>query len=186
MKLIDVTTLPATSWKNGGGATRTIALSPADASFDNFDWRVSIAEVSSAGDFSRFPGVDRVILLLDGDGMILHFTHDSVALTTHYEAFNFSGDDAIRSELVNGSTRDLNVMTRRGRTHADVQVSQSEFRARPADAGIFYCARGAFSTGPVNLNAGCALHLDHPGDLSFTPQTPDALLIAVLVTLEYS
>ncbi|HTB11010.1 MAG TPA: HutD family protein [Bryobacteraceae bacterium] len=186
MKLIDVTTLPAAPWKNGGGATRTIAVSPPDANFDNFDWRVSIAEVSSSGEFSLFPGVDRTILLLDGDGMILHLAHASVALTTPREPFNFSGDDAVQQELVNGPTRDFNVMTRRGRTHAEVQIHTDRFRSPAADSAVFYCASGAFNIGSVNLNTGCALLLNHLDEINFTPQTPDALLIAVLVTLEYS
>jgi hypothetical protein len=186
MRLIDVTALPSTPWKNGGGATRTIAVSPPDADFDNFDWRVSIAEVSSSGEFSRFPGVDRTILLLDGAGMNLHLADADFPLTTPFEPYKFSGDDVVRSELVNGPTRDFNVMTRRGRGHAGVQVHQSGFQFPASDAAIFYCALGAFRTGSVDLNSRQALLLDHPEEISFASQTPDSVLIAVLVKLEYS
>ena len=49
-------------WRNGGGVTRELASSPEGV--DDFDWRVSIAEVTASGDFSRFPGVDRTIVRL--------------------------------------------------------------------------------------------------------------------------
>ncbi len=58
-------------WKNGGGTTTEIAIFPERAELGAFDWRVSIAEVSSEGPFSRFPGYDRTIMLLEGKGMIL-------------------------------------------------------------------------------------------------------------------
>jgi environmental stress-induced protein Ves len=180
MKAIDVSTLPASPWKNGGGSTRTIAVSPPESGFDDFDWRVSIADVVSSGEFSRFPGVDRIILLLDGAGMVLHFNGGSVALTTPYEPLPFSGDEAVRSELLNGATRDFNVMTRRGRATADVKIVQSKVRLA-ADAGVFFCPRGAFRTANADLEAGSALLVDRPEENSFEPRRPDAVMIAVLI-----
>jgi environmental stress-induced protein Ves len=58
--IIRAADLKAVPWKNGGGATREIAASPPGAAFDAFDWRVSVAEVSVAGAFSMFEGIDRV------------------------------------------------------------------------------------------------------------------------------
>jgi len=180
---INVSALPASPWKNGGGTTRTIAVSPPDASLDDFDWRISIAEVVSSGDFSRFPGIDRTILLLDGAGMMLHINHDGILpITALFEPYTFSGDDVARAELVNGSTRDFNVMTRRGRAHAEVTVWQSDFRVK--DAAVLFCARGAYRIdGGESLCAGWALHVDRPSsEIRFTTQTPDAVMIAVLLT----
>ena len=57
--------LPATPWKNGGGLTREIVCMPHGGGLDSFDWRVSIAHIASNGPFSTFPGVDRVITLLE-------------------------------------------------------------------------------------------------------------------------
>jgi len=181
MAPIQVSALPASPWKNGGGSTRTIAVFPPEAGFDDFDWRVSIADVASSGEFSRFPGVDRTILLLDGEGMLLHFDGGSVALTTLHEPLPFSGDDLVRSELINGSTRDFNVMTRRGRAKADVKVVQSEVQLA-ADAAVFFCPRGAFRSASADLEAGWAFLVDRPEqEISFKPQTADAVMIAVLI-----
>src|SRR5580658_10488529 len=101
MTPMDVSALPSSPWKNGGGATRTIAVSPPGAGFDDFDWRVSIADVASSGEFSRFPGIDRTILLLDGAGMTLHLEDGQVLpLTAPFQPQEFSGDQVVRSALV--------------------------------------------------------------------------------------
>jgi environmental stress-induced protein Ves len=183
MDPIQVSALPPTPWKNGGGSTRTIAIFPPEAGFHDFDWRVSVADVESSGEFSRFPGVDRTILLLDGDGMILHFDNRSVALTTPYEPFAFSGDDRVRSELINGSTSDFNVMTRRGRAKADVKIVQSEVQLS-ADAAVFYCPRGAFHSVSAGLEAGWAFLVDRPvREMSFKPRTGGSVMMAALITM---
>ncbi|HEV7980797.1 HutD family protein [Amycolatopsis sp.] len=53
-------------WKNGGGVTREVA-----GGFSDFGWRVSVADVSTSGPFSVFPGVDRTIMGVEGSGMVL-------------------------------------------------------------------------------------------------------------------
>ena len=58
-------------WKNGGGLTREVASSPPGSALTDFDWRISFAEVAAGGPFSTFPGVDRVIILIDGPAMAL-------------------------------------------------------------------------------------------------------------------
>ena len=50
-------------WKNGGGVTSELARSP---QADEFDWRLSVAEVATDGPFSQFPGIDRLLVLLSG------------------------------------------------------------------------------------------------------------------------
>jgi uncharacterized protein len=66
---IDVRALPTQRWKNGAGTTREVARGPADASFDDFDWRISLAEIERDAPFSAFPGIERCIVLLQGTGM---------------------------------------------------------------------------------------------------------------------
>ena len=88
-------TLPAMPWKNGGGTTQEIASWPRGAGLDSFGWRVSIATIATAGPFSVFEGVDRSIMLLEGDGVRL-FTHDGRVehrLDVPHRPFAFSGDE---------------------------------------------------------------------------------------------
>lgn len=58
-------------WKNGGGETVEIAVFPTNAGVDAFDWRISIATVATNGPFSIFPGIDRTLSILSGEGMTL-------------------------------------------------------------------------------------------------------------------
>jgi environmental stress-induced protein Ves len=180
---MNIDALPASPWKNGGGLTRTIAVSPPGAGLDDFDWRVSIAEVASAAKFSLFPGVDRTILLLDGAGMTLQTNDGVVPLTEPFVPYAFSGDDIVRYRLVNGSTHDFNVMTRRGRARAEVNLWRSESRHQvTSDAAVFFCPRGAGLINGAELHSGWALQLDRPAsEINFVPQTLDALIIAVLI-----
>ena len=52
--------LPREPWRNGAGWTRPVARAEADGSGGGeLLWRVSLAEISQAAPFSRFPGLDR-------------------------------------------------------------------------------------------------------------------------------
>ncbi|HWV09358.1 MAG TPA: HutD family protein, partial [Pseudomonas sp.] len=68
-RLIDLATTPCTPWKNGGGETRELAIEPAGAALDEFEWRISSARVTAPGGFSSFPGIDRSLAILNGDGL---------------------------------------------------------------------------------------------------------------------
>jgi uncharacterized protein len=102
----------ARPWKNGGGTTRDIAVSPSGASLDTFDWRLSLAQVDRDGPFSRFDNVDRTLVLLSG-AMTLHERDRRIDLVRN-EPFAFEGERLIEATVA-GSTLDFNVMTRRGR-----------------------------------------------------------------------
>jgi len=123
-------------WKNGGGITTEIARSSEGG--DEFEWRVSIAEIAQDGDFSVFPNVDRTLMLLDGGGVELEFGEDQpVQLTQRYSRHRFPGEAPVFCRLLNGPTRDFNLMLRRG-------VVEGELMARPivgpmvffAEAGV--------------------------------------------------
>jgi uncharacterized protein len=101
-----------TRWKNGGGWTREVIRSPAQN--DQWSWRLSIAEIEKDGPFSEFPGVDRELILLSGEGMHLHFADgDSHTLLPPHGALRFAGEQALNAELIDGPTQDFNVMWRR-------------------------------------------------------------------------
>jgi environmental stress-induced protein Ves len=107
-------------WRNGGGTTREIAIGPAGASPTDFDWRISIADVTAGGPFSAYPGVDRVIMLVAGTSMLLRVDDAQHALGP-LEPFAFAGESRTTCE-VPGPSRDLNVMTRRADATATVEV----------------------------------------------------------------
>jgi len=151
-------------WKNGAGRTTEIAVHPPGAALDAFAWRVSIADVERDGPFSRFPGIDRTIVLLAGSGMRLagpatspegpgmdrkglgmgpKGTAREVELTTRFVAHDFSGDDAIDCTLLAGPCRDFNAMFRRGRARGRVAVVRdSPARLESAHFRVSYAAKG--------------------------------------------
>jgi uncharacterized protein len=100
-------------WKNGGGATREIAVHRDARLHDDFLWRLSIATVARPGPFSRFEGVDRSIAVMSGEGMLLRSSGGIALVAEGAPPFSFDGETEISSELLGGPTIDLNVMTRR-------------------------------------------------------------------------
>ncbi|MFP5078014.1 HutD family protein [Rhizobium sp. YIM 134829] len=102
-------------WKNGGGETMEIAVHPTNSGLEDFGWRVSMARVESDGHFSLFPGIDRTLALLEGDGMALAIDGAAERLVTPAtEPLTFPADRPTEARLVGGPILDLNVMTRRG------------------------------------------------------------------------
>ena len=133
----DLQTLPAMAWKNGGGVTREIVREPAGSSLDGFDWWVSVADIAAAGPFSRFVGIDRHLLLLEGDGVNLTSTEAgmNVNLLADDTVLAFSGDVDMNSQLLGGTVRDFNVMVKRGMWQAQVNV-WTEAVSVEAQAGL--------------------------------------------------
>lgn len=121
MRLIHHSTLKAAPWKNGGGETREIAAFPAGAGFGDFDWRLSIATIAEDGAFSAFPGIDRTLVLLSGNGVALRLDNGPEHVLRPGDLVTFAGEQAARSRLLDGTVRDLNVMLRRGRVTAQVE-----------------------------------------------------------------
>src|SRR6187402_1017158 len=95
-------------WRNGGGTTTELVLGPEMAG--RFLYRVSIADVTSDGAFSRFAGYDRHIVLIEGAGMTLDAqAHGRVELAP-FEPHSFSGDWDVHGTLVAGAVRDFNLI----------------------------------------------------------------------------
>ena len=109
------------AWSNGGGTTYEVLTEPEGAGLDGFDWRISLAEVAASGPFSPFPGIDRTLVLVDGAGMELEIDGATTAVRRH-AVVRFAGEQSVSCRLTHGPTRDLNVMTRRGRCTALVDV----------------------------------------------------------------
>lgn len=101
-------------WKNGGGTTADVAVHPPGAVFDGFDWRISMADVARDGPFSRFPGVDRTLVLAQGRDLTLTVEGRSHRLAEPGDLLAFSGEADTVATLGHGPIRDINIMSRRG------------------------------------------------------------------------
>ncbi|CAB3773730.1 hypothetical protein GQ57_31695 [Burkholderia sp. MSh2] len=143
--LIRAADLVASPWKNGGGVTREIGAFPPGAALDAFAWRVSVADVGTAGPFSRFDGVDRTLVLLSGAGMTLAAEDGTRhVLDAPLSRADFAGETAIDATLHEGATRDFNLMTRRSAARGTLDVWRAgAHRIERADTVLLYCATGA-------------------------------------------
>jgi len=112
--------LTAVPWRNGGGVTRQVVSAGGSGSQD-FDWRISIADVNEPGPFSSFPGVDRIITVVEGEGMDLVIDGVEHVLGLH-EPLSFDGASQTSCSRLAGPLRDLNVMTRNDRLSATVAI----------------------------------------------------------------
>jgi uncharacterized protein len=116
MRIIRAADCRRMPWKNGGGETVEIAISPEGAGFDDFDWRLSMARVEGDGPFSQFAGVDRTLAVLEGEGIFLYVEgRIPFSLTRHSDPLSFPADVPARAALIAGPITDLNMMTRRGK-----------------------------------------------------------------------
>lgn len=159
LRIVRGAALHATPWKNGGGVTREIATDPVGAGLESFAWRASVAEVERSGPFSRFPGVDRTLVLLSGAGMHLVEAHGAThALMQPLAVARFDGAVALDAQLVDGATRDFNLMVRRDRVQAALDIWVAP-KARTcvfdADTALIFCARGTLEVRLDGEGHGC-------------------------------
>ena len=186
-----------TPWKNGRGFTDELALWPARASFErgDFDWRIARAAVAEAGPFSAFKGFDRVLVITAGDGLVLeHGKHAPRARVRPLEPYKFSGDWPTSAGLSGGGVDDFNVLTRRGRFAAEVQVVKLGRRRmrEPLDSAhaFVHVLRGGANvriTGeeqPFELQPGesvLATELEARDELDTAGKSDDALALLVRI-----
>jgi len=164
-------------WKNGLGETIEIAVFPRGAGIGDFDWRVSMATVATDGPFSLFPGIERTLSVLSGDGLTL-YRADGTAHGMHEDSapYSFPADEQVDATLAGGPITDLNVMTRRGRFHHRVErVHLDGSVALPAgeDTVLVFCLQGQAS-----LREGAGSTLIGAGEsLLFGEAVPGTILV---------
>lgn len=151
-------------WKNGGGLTREIALHPPGSGMEDFEWRVSTAEVAADGPFSRFDGIDRTLVILDGAGFVLAIEGSGpLRLTPASDPHAFPADVPTAATLLAGPVTDLNVMARRGVWSSQVdRLEVAEATKLTCDAAVcLILALDPLSLGGiVALEPGDVLRLD--------------------------
>ncbi len=111
-------------WKNGGGVTRELLRLPADGG-DDWTLRISVADIGADGPFSPFPGITRWFAVLTGAGVRLTFPERTLDVRRGDPPLRFDGAVAPGCTLLDGPTRDLNVMVRADR--ADSLVTPATF-----------------------------------------------------------
>ena len=152
--------LPRERWRNGAGWTRTVCAREVDG---QLWWRVSVADITAAGPFSAFAGMDRTAVMLCGARLCLYDAEHRLAFEGPGSMLQFPGEWLLQCEAPRAPSRLLNIMVRRGCAEARVLVLQ-EASALPAGAEqVGLVLRGGFefrsSCGePLMLAAGEGVH----------------------------
>ena len=155
-------------WRNGLGWTREILRQP---DREDWDWRLSIAEIQGDTDFSRFPGVERILVLLHGEGLRLQFdaAEASPAAQTHTETVEiepphgrrrFAGERGVHAQPSGDAVHVFNLMWRRDRVIAELWhrplVGSMVLFVEPGDTWVVFLIGGRASLGD---GAGHSVHL---------------------------
>jgi len=109
MKLLRAADYVRTPWKNGGGSTQEICRDQGEG-LEGFGWRLSIADIAQGGPFSIFSGYERIITVLEGNGMALRVDGASSGPLLAFQPFGFSGESEVSCELIDGPIRDFNLI----------------------------------------------------------------------------
>lgn len=101
----------STPWANGRGSTRELARDVQSS------WRLSMADIGEDAPFSIFPGIERILIVVDGevrlriDGVEHHLVAGA--------AVEFRGESAASAVAVGDTAHVVNLMMVRGRVRFD-------------------------------------------------------------------
>jgi hypothetical protein len=157
MILVQTSRVAPVPWKNGGGVTRELLRLPADGG-DDWTLRISVADIAADGPFSPFPGVTRWFAVLEGAGVRLAFPERTLNVQRGDAPLCFDGADAPGCALLDGVTRDLNVMVRHARARSLVTAASFLDEAEPGTSPGF----GLFALQPLALHGAGALPVEMP------------------------
>lgn len=176
--LIDALSVAPQAWLNGAGTTRVLLTWP-----EGDDWRlrISLAHVDQDAEFSQLPGIERWFGVVDGAGVELKFGDGTQGMAAGSHKLKpgdpplcFDGASRVACRLLDGPTRDLNLMLR-GSIGAMHLVLEGQAWTPPPHAacGLFSAVAGQCDG--VTVPALSLLWFsDAPLGLSFTAAQPGA------------
>lgn len=155
IEILKLADLPSKPWKNKKGLTIELAIEPQDAHFpeDEFDWRLSCADIQSDSPFSKFEGYHRQLIVWKGNGITLN--EDPVP-PLHVKTF--SGSESQDCKLIQGSVRDLGLIFNPDKVHSTmmaVKVSnrQKDLHFEKNEVGFVFCSDGNFLLNDQKINS---------------------------------
>jgi environmental stress-induced protein Ves len=176
ISLIRGADLVASPWQNGSGITREVAARA-------HAWRASVAEIDRPGPFSRFDGMDRMLVLLDGAGLML----GDQTVAHAFDRVCFAGESPVDARLTDGPVRVFNLMTRRDAARASLEVWRTPAtRGVDGETVLLHCARGTpevrVGQMQLSLTKMDTLRIDASGRLDVEMSGDGVLLCASLDT----
>jgi uncharacterized protein len=163
-------------WKNGLGMSRIIAGDPPGAGYDALIWQVGSTEITADSPFSSLPELDRLFMVVEGDGVELTSIDDHGATRTHPVMamrlpYAFHGDWKTDCRLLGGPVKVFNVIARRGKAKATVEFLEGKML--PKAAGEIAIA--------VHLGSLDAWMLSGPGGESAAIELPPGPVLLIRI-----
>lgn len=172
MQFIEADRVTSVPWRNGGGRTRELMTLPPG---EGWQLRISLADIDASGPFSRFEATTRWFAVVSGAGVALRFGAEVRTLTPESAPVRFDGAAPPDCELLDGPTRDLNLMLRAGTAtmqRADAGAAWNDVYAERGffalGAGHLFTDSGAVAVKPLTLVWPLAR-----GECRFEPAPPD-------------
>lgn len=179
VKLIKRELQTTSTW--AGGTTTQLAIYPENGSYTdrNFIWRLSSAVVEAEESvFTKLPGFDRALMVLEGELKLVHKGYHSIELKRFEQDNLFSG---AWNTVSYGKARDFNLMLREdvsGRLkHICLMPKQSTWESlfngdEEKQTSAYYCYRGpveiSFEGQKVELKEGELLVVHYSGNMKIT------------------
>ena len=152
IKFIDQLNYQKKLWKNGRGTTQEIAVSH---SGEDYDWRMSMADIVESGPFSSFPGMERILVLLTGSEIgINHQGRPLEKFLPLLSPYQFSGDWQT-SATIREKGRDFNLIYRRDKFVGSIELMSSASQSKliqSKDIAAVFCLQGKIKTEHGELN----------------------------------
>lgn len=161
VRVMTAQSVPPQPWKNGGGQTRELFVWPAG---ESWKVRVSLADIEGDGAFSAFPGATRWFAVVEGAGVILTLPEGERRVLPGDAPLRFDGACAPMCRLVDGPTRDLNLMLRDADGAMALAVDHRPWSPAGDGFGLF-TAVGGFCYAPgsaIRTEAHSLLWFDAP------------------------
>lgn len=141
-------------WKNGGGVTNEIARFPHGREGEKYDWRLSTAIVAKNGPFSLFPGLERLLVVWRGEGLLLNGNR-----LEPMEILRFAGDTPVDAELIAGPVEDLGLIYDPTRVETEMRGLGGDARLRflpllRAGEHFLFCVYGPLTVDGVRIGPG--------------------------------
>jgi len=157
IKIISPEQFETTLWKNGKGETTELAISDG-GTLEDFDWRLSMANVVEDGAFSYFTGYCRNLILIDGNGIDLqHDQSKTDRLDSLLSYATFDGGSNTVATLTSGPIVDINVITNANKYNVTVETftGRQDVKLRACSRCFIYCldADAFLSSKDKSLNA---------------------------------
>jgi environmental stress-induced protein Ves len=141
------------AWRNKGGLTRDVLIWPPGSSEDQWQVRISRADITADGPFSAYTGVERWFNLLEGRGLTLKVDQQLFTVQAGNAPLVFDGGTAPECHLLDGPTLVLNFMVRAtGQRSMKMANPREPWLADFACRGLYAYTSGNWSDGQQSVH----------------------------------